>query len=336
MMRHIRVLEPSRHWDDLLLRCQGATVFQQSAWLAMLRQCFKAHAQMVHIPLGSGHYALFALGIRPCGRGWLPLAIAGDAGAYGGLVATRPLHPHESHLICQWVLAQYPAVVINGNPFGTTTPLPSGCKALPDETHCLDLAPRHVLSTGFSRGCRARGNKARRQGLELDIQHGQEGVAQFYPIYLDSVRRWGDRLTWLRPLAFFERIADQFGAQATVMLARQNDKPISGLFLLHGYGLCHYVAGATHHDAQAVCPSNFLIEEALDWAYTTGLTRFDFGPSHALEGVRQFKASFGATAIPMMGFSRLPWPQQAYLKVRQYLQTRSTLSKQTVVAGTSH
>jgi hypothetical protein len=230
------------------------------------------------------------------------LASVGETGAYGGLVSPAPLAPGMQSAAYAAVRRRYPDLWVSGNPFATQTVglvVPGG-RLTQDSTHVLALKPLAELRQGFSRGCKSRGNKARKAGLTLRISQHPTDAARFYTLYEDTVVRWGDKLTWARPQAFFEQVVAQGDGHVKLFLAYQGDRLVSGLlFAAHGQ-IAHYVAGATLAEALPHCPSNFLMEEAMAHYAEGGLTCFDFGPSNGLAGVMQFKESFGAEPVPFV------------------------------------
>ncbi|MFN3431328.1 MAG: GNAT family N-acetyltransferase [Candidatus Sericytochromatia bacterium] len=176
-------------------------------------------------------------------------------------------------------------------------PAVPGGEPEPLSTHVLALKPFDELRAGFSRGCKARGNKARKAGLTLRVSRDPADARLYYGLYEDTIKRWGEKLTWARPLAFYERLLAEGGSAVRLFLAEQDGRVVSGLlFAAHGR-VAHYVAGATLAEALPLCPSNFLMEEALATYAAEGFETFDFGPSNGLEGVQKFKESFGAEPL---------------------------------------
>lgn len=288
-------------WAAAIAACPDATYFHTPGWLKAVGSAFDTRLLPIRFELGDGRWALLPLSVRPLAKGLVPVATAGEIGAYGGLVGPQALSEVEAAAIFRTVRQRFANLNVTGNPF-TTCPhlgltLP-GTVRQDQSTHLLELAPLETLRQGFSRGCKARGNKARKQGFTVEVTREPEAIAAYYALYLDSVRRWGDKLTWIRPRAFFEQVLAQNDGHARLFLARQDGRAVSGL-LFAAYGpAAHYLAGATEADALAGCPSNLLMEEALSFYQRSGYRWFDFGPSNGLEGVIQFKESFGAHPVP--------------------------------------
>jgi CelD/BcsL family acetyltransferase involved in cellulose biosynthesis len=307
----------AERWSEDLRRCPGATFFHTEPWLAAASQTFRTRIERWRFELGQDRWALMPLSIRPLARGLVPLAVAGEAGNYGGLVAPAPLTDGEAAACFAAVHARYPNMQVVGNPFAPGPHLAWEAALQGENTHILQLKPLPELRKGFSRGAKARGNKARKLGLELEVRYDQAAVDTFYPLYEDSVRRWGNKLTWPRPRAFFESLLAHGAPDVHLLFARTADGEAVSALLMAGHGpVSYYLNGATRADHLEACPSNFLIEEALARAAAEGRELFDFGASNGLAGVVQFKESFGARPTPYFSASRRTLAGRAYFLLR--------------------
>jgi CelD/BcsL family acetyltransferase involved in cellulose biosynthesis len=305
-------------WSEALSHCPGATYYHTNAWLTSVSRAFASRAIRARVNLGPDRWALLPLSIRPLARGWVPLAVAGEAGVYGGLVAPTPLSDQEVEQIYDAVRRRFPDLQVVGNPFATGPHLPlgGGVQSASESTHLLKLAPFAELRAGFSRGAKSRGNKARKHGYELVVTSDQSGVEAFYPLYEDSMRRWGDKLTWPRPRAFFETMLQHGAPDVCFYLALKDGEPVSAILMAAHGAAAHYIAGATRHDHLDASPSNFLMEEALTRYADAGFSFFDFGPSNGLAGVIQFKESFGARPAPFHSMASRTLAGRAYFALR--------------------
>ncbi|MEB3328593.1 MAG: GNAT family N-acetyltransferase [Candidatus Sericytochromatia bacterium] len=315
---------PPEAWGEALRRCPGATAFHGVGWLSAMERCFGASPVRARFVFSDGVEALMALSLRRFGGGWLPLAVAGETGVYGGVLAAEPLP--ESHLVAalEAVRRRHGSVRIFGNPFApglATLPTAPPWRALAQVTHVLALDAQGDPRQGFSRGCKARCNKAVRLGQVVEWRHGPSAAAVFEPLYQDSVRRWGERLTWARPQTFFEAVLALEDAESSLVVVRQGDTPAAAMLFVRWGPRVHYVAGAARADALAGCPSNLAMEAAIRRYANEGATLLDMGPSSGLEGVARFKASFGARPQPFEGAEVLTWPLAGFLACRERLPT---------------
>lgn len=307
---------PVDGWTRALAQCPDATWFHSAAWLDVIAQTFGTRIERLKVGFGDGRWALLPLSIRPLARGLVPLAVAGETGAYSGLVSPDALSPAEVEAVYEAVRERHGAVWVTGSPFARGAHLPGAWAATEQSTHVLMLRPLAELRGGFSRGCKARGNKARKLGLRLVVSSDPAIADVFYPLYEDSVARWGDKLTWARPPGFFKAMLACGGEAVKVFVALRGDEPVAALLFAAQGQVAHYVAGATRHDQLEACPSNYLMEEAMAHYAAAGLTYFDFGPSNGLEGVARFKESFGARPAPFIAAERLNAAGRAYFVLR--------------------
>lgn len=288
-------------WADALAQCPGATFFHTAAWLRTLEQGFGSRALRVRASLGEGRWALLPLTVRPLAKGLLPVAFSGETGVYGGILSPEPLGRREIEAIYAAVHARFGSLQVVGNPFATAPHLPDALKGgqpLAETTHALVLKPFEALRAEFSRGCKGRTNKARRAGFTQRVSCDPQDAAHYYRLYLDSARRWGEKLTWIRPQRFFEALMREGGSKVKLFLAEQEGEPVSALLMVEHGAIAHYLAGATDARVLEASPSNLLMETALAHYAEAGFERFDFGASNGLEGVQRFKESFGASPVP--------------------------------------
>ena len=313
---------PAERWGAALAECPGATYFHTAGWLEVVARSFGTRIERARFSFGDGRWGLLPLSIRPLARGLVPLAVAGETGAYSGLVSPVPLTGSEAAAAYAAVRARHGAVRVTGSPFAHGAHLPplgEGWRTQAEATHVLALKPLSELRAAMSRGCKARGNKARKLGLVCVVSSDPAMADVFYPLYADSMRRWGEKLTWARPLAFFQAMLAAGPDQAAMFVALRGGEPVSALLFAHQGRVAHYVAGATREDQLDACPSNFLMEEALAHYHAAGCTWFDFGPSNGLEGVMRFKESFGATPAPFVSAAHDTPAARAYFAVRHAL-----------------
>jgi CelD/BcsL family acetyltransferase involved in cellulose biosynthesis len=320
MLQRIDWDTPSTAWNEALVRCPGATAFHRAGWLSAMEHCFQASPVRARFAFSDGTEALLALSLRRFGRGWLPLATAGETGVYGGVLAAQALSDRHVAAVLEAVRDRYGSVRIFGNPFAADTPtLPAALpwRPLAQATHVLDLSAHDDPRQGFSRGCKARCNKAARLGQEVVWLQGPRSAAVFEPLYRDSVRRWGERLTWARPPIFFEAVLGLDDAEARLVVVRRGGAAAAAMLFVRWGARVHYVAGAARAEALADCPSNLAMQAAIVRYAAEGATQLDMGPSSGLEGVARFKSSFGAQPAAYAGAEVRTWPLVAYMACRE-------------------
>lgn len=293
-------------WERLLAECPAATLFHTPSWCEAQAGVLGGRARAAHFRFDDGLWALWPMTEKPMARGHLAFAVSGDAGCYGGPLFA--VVPQESHLatFCRKASSRWPSWDIVGNPFGLV-PLPLAGR--PNFTHVVS-----PFSLRLSRGCKARINKARREGVTWKMG----SVDDFLPLYGQAVSRWSERLTWRRPDAYFRAILDL--PQTRCFVALRDEEPISAM-IVGSYGkIAHYISGAAGTDALPCGASNLLLSEILLWAKDRGIEAVDLGPSAGLEGVQQFKESFGAQRVDFPVWSRRSSAHWLYDRVKELAQ----------------
>lgn len=286
-------------WQSRLTACPGATVFHTPLWLDALVAAFGGRAEALEFRFPDGNWALVPLTLKAFAKGMFWHAYSGESGVYGGLLAPRPLRPDQEAEIYAWLASRFPNLQIFGNPFfAAGDPEGAGWERREHATHVLELASPEALRAGFSRGCRARGNKARRAGVTTECYAGPDAAPLFYGLYLDSIRRWGEKLTWIRPFRFFEALLAVGPPHVVLHLARYQERPAAVMLVCAWGDGAHYLAGAADSSLMEHAPSNLLMEETAAYWLSQGKRYLDLGSSNGLEGVARFKESFGASPLP--------------------------------------
>ncbi len=285
-------------WLSKLATCPGATYFHTPMWLEGVVAAFGGETLGVEFRFPDGNWALIPMTLKAFAKGLLSQAYSGESGVYGGPVSPWPLSPAQLTAISAFLATKAPNLQIFGNPF-THAHLPplAGWETLEHATHVLDLVPGSPLRLSLNRGCRARGNKARRAGITTEVYRAPDAAEVFYRLYVDSLRRWGEKVTWIRPLRFYEAVLGAGDPHVSLHLARHEDRPAAVMIVCAWGDGAHYLAGAADSALMEHCPSNLLMEDAAAVWHARGKRFLDLGSSNGLAGVAQFKESFGARTI---------------------------------------
>ena len=96
----------------------------------------------------------------------------------------------------------------------------------------------------------------------------------------------------------FEIIYNLNSSNIELWLAKYEEKIIAGALCLYSKNHAVYWHGAALSAYFPLRPVNLLMYEIIKNACDKGYTWFDFNPSGGHEGVKAFKKSFGASALP--------------------------------------
>lgn len=128
-------------------------------------------------------------------------------------------------------------------------------------------------------------------------------VAEFYPLYLETMRRLGSPQF---PEQFFTSLTDALGESVAVLLAQHNGEPIAGVFLFEWGDTTIIWTPASKRTHWDLRPNHLLYVEAIERACRAGRSVVDFGRSRRGSSVHGFKAQFGGVACPLTSFVTPP------------------------------
>jgi predicted N-acyltransferase len=187
-----------------------------------------------------------------------------------------------------------------------------------DITHVLPLRPPDEQLAGYSESRARHVRQAQRSGLRIEVLEGLDAssAARIYPLYAKHAAAW--RYTkWARDEAYFRTLASRAGRHLTLFLAHHDDRVV-GLHLVASYPpIAIQLHLATDGAFNRLNPASLLVHEALGWCYRNGFSAFDFMASGHLDGLKLFKASFGATPMAYPLATQAGWLSQSLHSVRQ-------------------
>lgn len=315
-------------WLERLSALPGATYFHSPMWLESVVAAFGGQVLAVEFRFPDGNWALMPMTIKAYAKGLFWHGYSGESGVYGGPLSPRPLRPDQHAALYGALNVRFPDIQVFGNPFAEN-PLPEDPRwqRHAHATHVLDLAPPEAMRAQFSRGCRARGNKARRAGIKTELYSAPDAASLFYDLYRDSLRRWGEKVTWIRPLAFFEAVLAAGDEHVALHVARYEGQAAAVMLVCSWGDYAHYLAGAADTRLMEHCPSNLLMEDAAATWHARGKRFLDLGSSNGLEGVTRFKESFGARPLAYQSIRRQGSLGRIYFRLhRPYKRLKQAVS----------
>jgi CelD/BcsL family acetyltransferase involved in cellulose biosynthesis len=129
-------------------------------------------------------------------------------------------------------------------------------------------------------------------------------IAEFYPLYLETMRRLGSPQF---PERFFTALADALGESVAVLLAQRNGEPIASVFLFEWDDTTIVWTPASKRAHWDHRPNHLLYVEAIERACMAGRSIVDFGRSRRDSSVHGFKAQFGGYDYPLTSFVTPPY-----------------------------
>ena len=112
----------------------------------------------------------------------------------------------------------------------------------------------------------------------------------------------------IRPLSYFERMYDELGKHAHLLMAYYEDKPISGIFNIDYGNKVWYLYGASSNEHRNLMPNYLLQWEGIKYAIAKKKDVYDFrgvvgivDESHPQYGLYRFKKGFNAEFTEFIG-----------------------------------
>lgn len=189
---------------------------------------------------------------------------------------------------------------------------------LPPDTITLDLRGEEEGILGRMRSkTRYNIGLSNRRGVRVR-EGGVKDLDTWQKLYNQTARRNGILAHGPR---YFESLLSmgRSDAEAKLLIAEKNDKPLAAMFLSSSADRATYLYGASSGEERSLMAPYALQWEAIRQARKNGCTSYDlFGiaprpdPEHPLYGLFRFKSGFGGTLIHRQGAWDFPYDQQAY------------------------
>jgi len=295
-------LEPAEKkiWLATARVCPWATYFHSPAWADCMAEIFpEFRAEALGSTLADGTFVLLPAVVKKKKR-LLGQAVeykSMEPGVYGGFIAGRALTAAEVQELAAAVLKlKNSAGRIVETPWQPLS-LPATFISKKLETHIVELPPDfEALQSRFSRGQKSNLSQARRKGVTVRRAQSEQDIHEYFAIYLESVKRWGETAGAVYAKELFLRLHAAGDPQVQFWLAEVEGRIAAGVLTLAWGTTIVYWHGAALPAYFKHYPNNLLHAELMAWGCANGYGLYDMGSSAGLEGVARFKESFGAQA----------------------------------------
>ncbi|MDP8247766.1 MAG: GNAT family N-acetyltransferase [Candidatus Tritonobacter lacicola] len=289
-------------WTEIVRGCSYATFFHTCEWAKVIEDTFdqyKVATKLFVFPDGT-EVILPLISSRAGPGGLLKAYRSMVPGVYGNLVSVREISPDKVDRIFKRLLKlNVASISIVDNPF-TDYAMPDYFEEKPMFTQILRLRDGfEPLWKNFTKGHRSSAKKAQKMGVTVNIAGSLEDYREYFRIYQDSVKRWGERATSNYPYRLFKNIYNMQSPGVRLWLAKINGKTISGALVFYHNKHVVWWHGATLGEYFRYCPANLLQTEIIKDSCRRSYEIYDFNPSGGHGGVVKFKRSFGSQTIDM-------------------------------------
>lgn len=287
-------------WDDAWTHCPYSTYFHSREWAEIWAEY--SHGKITPAPMGvtlsDGTQIILPFSQQTLFKGLSRQFISSPAGAFGGWLAKCPLDEHYQAVLMKWITKQCPDLIWRFNPYEQVLhPAGIGC-ITNSETHVLELSGGfESIYRGWTKGHSSAARQARKAGVEIDFAESQEDWENYFHVYEDSLKRWGENTTMAYTQHFFELLFLRASPNVRLWLAKYDGLVIAGAICFYSPSHVVYWHGAALSSHFELRPVHLLMYDAIKDATERGFKWFDFNPSGELEGVKAFKRSFGATPL---------------------------------------
>lgn len=282
-------------WDEIILNANGSTYFHTYEWAKIIEQSFPNYSIATEaFVFDDGVKAILPLMQSKRFLGLRKSFISMIPGVYGGLISNESLTPERVDEIYSHVVKKCSNLNVFGNPYIETN-MPKFFHKEETFTHFLDLENGfETIWNNYSKGHRYNIKKAKKEGVYTKLGKSLDDYKEYYNIYEDSLKRWGDNATSRYNFDLFENIYNLKSNKIKLFLAMIDKKAISGALLFYCGNHIVWWHGATLSDFFKYYPANFLQNEIIKESCEKGYKYYDFNPSGGHEGVIKFKEGFGA------------------------------------------
>jgi lipid II:glycine glycyltransferase (peptidoglycan interpeptide bridge formation enzyme) len=167
-----------------------------------------------------------------------------------------------------------------------------------DETQTLSLKSGfdNILKL-WTKGHRYNTRKARKEGVLIRLAYNLHDWNNYYSVYEDSLRRWGNRASSKYGSGLFNKMFRCNSSDIKLWLATYQDNVVAGALCFYAKNHVVYWHGASLEKSFHLYPVNLLLYEVIKDACEQGYFWFDFNPSGGHEGVKSFKKGFGCSTL---------------------------------------
>jgi hypothetical protein len=298
-------------WDSAWSGCPYATFYHSRKWFDLWCDYNgELTPEPVVIKFSDGKKAIIPLARKTAYKGIVSTLISSPAGTYGGWISSDVLEVHHACLLVDYLLSRKSIrwrinpVDINSPVFsltGTATGMSgTGMSNISmDYTHVVDTtvgfdAVEAAISKSNLRSVR----RAFRLGIGVFEARSEKEWADYFDIYGDTLKRWGENAASSYRSSLFERIRRIGSPSVQLRLAVYKNRPIAGVLFLKSPTHVSIWHAATRTDSLHLNPFSILAYFALEEACRTGKTWFDFNPSGGHGAVARNKERFGTVKLP--------------------------------------
>lgn len=298
---------PSREiWSCTWADCSYATFFHGPEWAETWERFTggKTRPAARRFRFSDGTCAILPLSFEERLAGMLNRYVASPQGTFGGWISADELRIEHALLLTKWLMDDCgSSLVWRLNPYDPlvfTAGIAREIECRPDHTNAIRLSVgiddiQQKLKNGYRKDIR----KATQRGhIRIEPATTIEEWKAYYTVYEDTLRRWGHSLSMGYPWALFQTLFELQSPNITLWLGRYEGEIVSGELCFYSQKQVVSWHAATLEKHLRSHVAKVQIFRILEDSCRRGYAWFDFNPSAGLAGVKTFKESFNAEALP--------------------------------------
>ncbi|MEY2936363.1 MAG: hypothetical protein RL033_7112 [Pseudomonadota bacterium] len=292
-------------WEECWRASDQATYFHSPEWAALW--CEYTHGRVRPKPklarFSDGTRVLLPLCYERRLGGLLSRYVSSPEATFGGWLSREPLTVEHAHQLMGWLLRGHRhSLVWRLNPYDELcfqAGQDQGLRCRNDDTYALALEPGpELLFKRFKARCRSDIRRAQQAGFEIQVAESEQDYLEYYQVYENSLRRWGNELHEGYQQRLFSMLFQRRSPHIQLWLARRDGQIVSGNLCFYARRHVVYWLGATLEEHLPSGVAKLLMYEIIQDSCRKGYSWFDFNPSATLPGVKFFKEGFGARPLP--------------------------------------
>jgi hypothetical protein len=255
-------------------------------------------------------------------------------GTYTALLCPGKLPDGDLRAIARWLGKRN--VELFSSPH-TANPVSIGSRS-PNATYVVDLAGlAGDPVSGWAENQKRHLRKADRNGITVRAAESETDVDAYLEIYAEVRARWGTRSRGRYPDALFHAIwrALKGGDALRFWLAEAEGRILGGYICFYHNQHSVQWQNAVRPDCFAMGANQSLLRHIIADAAARGFAQFDMNPSGGIEGVENFKGSFGTRRVEFGNYLSFS-PGYAWMRgVKAGLQAVITRRNARITSSTS-
>lgn len=299
----MKVTKPSKEeWQEILKNCSEATFFATPEWVQILEETFGYKNSTKLFVMEDGERILLPLLNIGTDYGIFNQQLSVPFHNYGGFISERPIGTDTMLSIIKklrWNKDNYTLCFhsfVDNKDFDVV-----------NFTHLLNLEKGYdyISQHLYEATCRNKIRKGEKSNIKLKIAELEGEVNKYFTVYSDSLQRWGRTDGY--PLNFYLNLFKYSPEKVQIWIAEYEGNVIAGVVNVVFNKYLYNMFSAVMKEYMNLGVVNLLHDRAVKWACDKKISFYDFGSSNAdgeiLEGVIEFKESFGAKKVFLRGLS---------------------------------